>query len=64
MGRLNKNFEDKKKIGEHYEIMFRNQQQQQNNQKNPNFFYEKATGIIIIYPSLFVHVIEVKIYLN
>ncbi|RMZ98877.1 hypothetical protein BpHYR1_036267 [Brachionus plicatilis] len=58
VGRLNKNFEDKKKIGEHYEIMFRNQQQQQNNQKNPNFFYEKATGIIIIYPSLFVHVIE------
>lgn len=63
---MNKNFQDKKKIGEHYETMFRNQQQQQNNQKSPNLFHEKATGIIIIYPSLFLHVIEViyKYYQN
>ena len=37
--------------------MFRNHQQQQNNQKNP--FQEKVTGIIIIYPTLMIHLIEV-----
>jgi hypothetical protein len=39
--------------------MFRAQQQQQNNQKYPNPFDEKVTGILIIYPTLMVHVIEV-----
>ncbi|CAF0760054.1 unnamed protein product [Brachionus calyciflorus] len=58
VGKLRKNFDDKKQIGEYYEKMFRIQQQQQNNLKNPNPFQEKVTGIIIIYPTLFIHVIE------
>jgi hypothetical protein len=46
--------------------MFRNQQQQQqqSNQKNSNPFQEKVSGIIIIYPTLMINVIEVKFFLN
>lgn len=47
--------------------MFRSQQQQQqqrDQQNNPNKglnnpFQEKVTGIMIIYPTLMIHVIEV-----
>ncbi len=41
--------------------MFRNQQQQQqNNQKNTNPFHDKVTGMIIIYPTIIFHIIEVN----
>ena len=47
--------------------MFRTQQQQQQQQekpKQPNPFNEKATGIIIIYPTLMIHVVEVFVIIN
>ena len=43
--------------------MFKNQQTQTQqgggNQKNQNPFFERVTGILIIYPTLAVHIIEV-----
>lgn len=57
VGKL-RNFPDKSKLGEYYDRMFRNQQKAENNQKNPNPFQEKVTGILIIYPTLFFHVLE------
>lgn len=43
--------------------MFKNQQNQPNqpgNQKSQNPFIERVTGMIIIYPTLAVHIIEVN----
>lgn len=58
VGKFSPNFEDKSKLGEYYDKMFRNQQKAELNQKYPNPFHEKVTGILIIYPTLFFHVIE------
>ena len=47
--------------------MFRTQQQQQQQQekpKQPNPFNEKATGIIIIYPTLMINVVDVFALVN
>jgi hypothetical protein len=44
---------------EHYDRLFRNQQQQQSNQKTSNPFQDKVTGMIIVYPTLIFHLIEV-----
>lgn len=57
VGKL-RNFEDKSALGEYYEKWFKNQNKAELNQKNPNPFQEKCTGILIIYPTLFFHVIE------
>jgi hypothetical protein len=48
---------------EYYDKMFKNQQNQPNqpnNQKLQNPFFERVTGMIIIYPTLAVHIIEVN----
>lgn len=42
--------------------MFRSQVKAELNQKNPNPFNEKVTGVLIIYPTLFFHVIEVEFH--
>lgn len=57
VGKL-RSFEDKAALGEYYEKWFKNQNKIEINQKNPNPFQEKCTGILIIYPTLFFHVIE------
>jgi len=44
--------------------MFRNQQQQQSNQKTSNPFQDKVTGMIIVYPTLIFHLIEVLFLLT
>jgi hypothetical protein len=44
---------------EYYDKMFKNQQNQPNqpsNQKSQNPFNERVTGMIIIYPTLAVHI--------
>lgn len=60
-----RNFENKTKLGEYYDKMFRNQTQPQAggaqanaNSKAQNPFFEKVTGILIIYPTLAVQIIE------
>lgn len=58
VGKLSSKFDDKSKFGEYYDKMFKNQQKAELNQKHPNPFHEKVTGILIIYPTLFFHVIE------
>ena len=44
--------------------MFRNQQQQQSNQKTSNPFQDKVTGMIIVYPTLIFHLIEVLFFVD
>jgi hypothetical protein len=59
ISKLTNNFSDKTKIGEYYDQMVRNQQKQQQNQSRlPDTFRDRITGILIIYPTIMIHIIE------